>query len=206
MKHWYLLLLAAFFCCVQQGFCQSKQKHFGTLVALNGTYQGAITLNLYGANEEHIMVEWEKMAPDSSKKSKYTAEFDIRAVEKIIIGLDTFYVRSLTEDNDHLMKGCLVRRIHGTEHIGLYSFATKAGLKYYVCLPGRDLYSVTHRFFTDEGSKYITLNYFKDCVTLYDKMKTAQMGYWFPPNIPVSEYMYVWKNIINDYQACKKYE
>lgn len=194
-----ILLLAS-----QENHAQTAEKYKGRLVAFDGTYDGDITVNMLSENTRRIKVEWEKILPDSSKKIQYRAEYDPGAIQNIIIKNDTFFIKDLEDSEDKIRAGCLVKKIYGSEMMGIYQYNSKEGARYYIGLPRRDLIYIMHPRFSDEANLYTAFVFFKECDELYKKIKSAQEGYWFKRHSTPDQRMLIWKKIFSEFSACKK--
>jgi hypothetical protein len=204
--HFQLALVTLFLAAhLTQAQPSDLTRYQAKLIALDKVYEGDVDLNLYGENPPLINMQWADISPDSTKKTVHRVQYDIEAVVSFVINQDTFYVKNLVDDEEKVRSYHLVRKVYGTDLVALYQYTSKDGQqRTYIGLPRRDPYYVQHPYFTSETNMYTAVVYFKDCEDLYQKIKSAQDGYWFKKGSSADQCISIWKTIIDEYTNCKK--
>jgi hypothetical protein len=211
MKYFFLyFLLVAFVPASRRAFTQEPGpvKFHGMLVTLDSVYEGDIQVNLFGSNPDTIRVEWQKEVETdtSTKKITYWVSNHVNNISMVLIESDTFYFKNLADrtGTDQVRPNCLVKRVYGTETLGLYQFTSAAGSpNMYVGMFRRDPLDVQETDFTGDNEKMLPyLLYFNRCPRLYKKLKAGTEGYTFTKGESEAQSVATWQKIIDEYFRC----
>ncbi|MEI6949395.1 hypothetical protein V9K67_19570 [Paraflavisolibacter sp. H34] len=202
-------LLVAFVPAPRRGFTQEASapvKFHGRVVTLDSTYEGEILVNMFGANPDTIRVEWEKTTETdtSTRKTTYSITNHVNSITMVLIESDTFYFKNLADRPEQVRPNCLVKKVYGTEILGLYQFTSSDGRpNLYVGMFRRDPLNIEETDFTsDKESMVPYLLYFNRCPRLYKKLKAGTEGYAFTKGASTDATVTTWKKVIDEYFLC----
>lgn len=205
-----LLLITGFLIC-KSSFAQQKYK--GTLITKMGNEQkGIITVDLNGANNEMIEIETTEISKSKGggKRTKQTlttsTKLNVAFISRLVINDSTYYFRDIKYDyNDKYYMNVCVRLISGTLNCGMFQNGKSSGVE-----------NISFKLPNDDFSKLVSadFDYYKatqawqifaygKCPSLHTKMSEKQAGYAWDENTSKQNRISMWKQWIQEYNACK---
>ena len=190
-----------------------QQKYNGTMITKMGKKEtGIITVNLNGSNDEliEIAASEQTKTKGGGKKTKETItssmKLNVAFINSVIINDSTYYFRDIKYDyNDKYFMNVCVRLIKGTLDCGIFQRGnSKDQENIYIKLPNNDfskLVSVDFDYYKATQGWHIMA--FRECSSLRGKMEAKQPGYSWDDNTSREQRIGMWKNWIEEFNACK---
>ena len=204
MKKYLVVLVVLSF--VQIGFTNKevvkKEKHFGKVVSILGTYEGNIYIKLNDENDDMIKIELETIEEKSKgSKIKTTSSIRINAagIRSITIDEIEYQIRNVEYDYNKFYKNCCIKKDATNGLTSLYSWGTQTNAdKYFLWFKG---YNTLKRF------KVVSLaavySSFNGCQALKSKMTNKEAGYdLFNDKLTDEEHLTNWRKWIEESKEC----
>ena len=169
------------------------------VVFFKDTFNVKISVNLNGTNSELITVI-EKINDTFTQTEKINSA----VITCFFINEERYKFKDLKNGyaQKEILRNCCVRRIAGTDTLGLFEFKDeKNNSSFYIQTPkdGYELYNIEHDYVASSFKGFALLRLMK-CTFLYDKISAKQADYYYSETgSTTAEKVAVWKNIIEAY-------
>ncbi len=196
----------------------AQTEYNGKLILLfSDTVKGMFRMDLHGPNNSMVEVTSVELVPNKNKyaKQKFISQtikekYNPGIITAVFIEGTRYRLRDLKNDygDNMIQRNCCVKRVAGTDTLGLFEFVNKAGVSsFYFQGPkdGVDIYNIDHPYVSGDLSSYSLLRLYS-CEFIREKIKAKAPGYFYTETGSItSERVEVWKNIIKGYyEHCNK--
>ncbi|MGG9964609.1 hypothetical protein [Ferruginibacter sp. SUN106] len=206
----FILFFICFLLTVAEGSAQ--QQYNGKLVLLyTDTIAGTFRLDMHGSNNlmvEMISIERRKNKDRKARQKIITdtirEKYNPGIITNILIGNTWYKLRDLKNNYGDSMtkRNCFVKRIAGTDTLGLFEFVNAAGASSFYIQTQKDgaqIYNISHPYLAGDFKSFSLLRFY-DCVFLREKISSKTPGYFYDESgNDTGERVTVWKNIIKGY-------
>lgn len=192
------------------------QKAYEARVVLffKDTINATMTVNLEGSNDDMITIVEKRATTEKKKHKRVTSEYtqtmklNLAVITCFYIGGERYKFKDLKNgyDEKDIQHNRCVKRIAGTDTLGLFEASNGSQPAYYIQLPkdGFQIYNIDHPYVTSSFISFALLRFVK-CETLADKIRNEVPGYFYSENgYTLDDKVSTWKNIISSYyNGCK---
>jgi hypothetical protein len=197
----YLIVLLLILCSFSSFSKVKKEKHAGKVVSIMGNYEGQIKINLTGENEDQIEIELGTVT-EKSKGSKYTQKnsitLNVAAIRSIEIEGKMYVIRNIEFEMNKFYNNCCVQQETSTKMVTLYNWQQNKKTTIHALQFNGSSAAKTLQM----PSLINMISTFRNCKTLYEKIRAKENGYVIDANATEEERYIIWKKLIEESNNC----
>ncbi|GAB2819790.1 hypothetical protein [Ferruginibacter profundus] len=201
-----------FFICLAFIKTNAQSLYNGKLVLLyTDTVEGSFRMDLHGSNNAMVEMNSVERRTNKDKKNRQKIitdtireKYNPGIITNILIGKTWYKLRDLKNDYGDSMtkRNCCVKRIAGTDTLGLFEFVNAAAQSSFYIQTQKDgaqIYNISHPYLAGDFTSFSLLRFY-NCTFLREKISSKTPGYFYDESgNDMPERVAVWRNIINGY-------